>query len=337
MKSSLLLLLISVALCAQSWQAALPGYEFEFPRDHFSHPNYQTEWWYYTGNLHTSDGRRYGFELTFFRQGARLSREAAESEDNVWKPDQLYLAHLALSDLNDHSFYHFERLNRAGPGLAGANLPSARYWNGNWEVRWTALPSAKQQLTAVCDRFALHLDLESAKQPIVQGQDGISRKGPLPGQASHYISFTHLTATGRLQRKGSAIDVSGTAWMDHEFFTEPSDSNLAGWDWFAIQLENNEELMLYRLRSQSGQANPYSSGTYVDSRGQAHFLRAGDFSLIPRETWQSPHSQARYPTAWQIRVPSLQLALEERTELNDQELWSRQHSSPSLLGRGRYV
>jgi predicted secreted hydrolase len=316
-------------LCAQSWQAAVPGYRFEFPRDHFSHPDYQTEWWYYTGNLHSADGHRYGFELTFFRQGVRLSTDAAESEDETWRPDQLYLAQLALSDLDGHSFYHAERLNRAGPGLAGADLPDASYWNGNWEVRWTAIPSAQQQLAAVCDRFALRLDLQSVKPPIIEGQDGVSRKGALPGQASHYISFTRLTASGRLHQKGSATEVSGTAWMDHEFFTEPPDSNLAGWDWFAIQLGNNEELMLYRLRDKSGQFNPYSSGAYIDSQGQTHFLRAGDFSLTPGETWQSPHSQATYPIAWQIRVPSLQLDLAERTELNDQELWSRQGGSPS--------
>jgi predicted secreted hydrolase len=329
MKSSALLFLMPGILCAQNWQAALPGYHFEFPRDHFSHPNYQTEWWYYTGNLHTIEGHRYGFQLTFFRQAAHLSPAAADSEADIWRPDQLYLAHLALSDLDGHSFYHFERLNRAGPGLAGAAFSDARYWNGNWKVRWTALPSAKQQLDAVCDRFALHLDLEPVKPAIIQGQDGVSRKGPLPGQASHYVSFTRITATGRLQQKGAATEVTGTAWMDHEFFTESSDSNLVGWDWFAIQLENKEELMLYRLRSKSGQADAYSSGMYIDSEGRGHFLDADDFSLTPGQTWQSPQSQARYPIAWQIRVPSLRLDLTERTELKDQELWSKEGSSPS--------
>src|SRR5690348_15061968 len=183
--SAVVSFLIPALLWAQNWQAALPGYRFAFPRDHFSHANYQTEWWYYTGNLHSSDGHRYGFELTFFRQGARLSADAAESEDATWRPDQLYLAHLALSDLDGHSFYHAERLNRAGPGLAGMDFSDARYWNGNWEVRWPGLlrnpprtgpvqdvhftlRTAKQQLAAVCGRFALHLTLEPVKMPIVQ-------------------------------------------------------------------------------------------------------------------------------------------------------------------------
>jgi predicted secreted hydrolase len=316
-------------LCAQNWQAALPGYHFEFPRDHFSHPDYQTEWWYYTGNLHAADGHRYGFELTFFRQGAQLSRAADKSEDDAWRPDQLYLAHLALSDLDGHMFYHSERLNRAGPGLAGAALSDARYWNGNWEVRWTALATGKQHLSAVGDRFVLQLDLEPEKPAIVHGRAGVSRKGPLPGQTSHYISFTRLAAAGRLQQKGVFVEVNGTAWMDHEFFTEPPDSDLAGWDWFAIQLKNNEELMLYRLLNKSGQVSRFSSGTYIDSEGRGHFLRAEDFSLKPGKTWQSPHSQAQYPIQWQIHVPSLQLDLIERTELDDQELWSSGSSSPS--------
>jgi predicted secreted hydrolase len=321
--------LLPAILCAQSWQEALPGYRFEFPRDHFSHPDYQTEWWYYTGNLRAVDGHRYGFELTFFRQGAQLAQAAVESEDNIWRPDQLYLAHLALSDLEGHVFYHYERLNRAGPGLAGAALSDARYWNGNWEVTWKDLRSAKQRLAAVGDRFSLQLDLQPVKPPIIQGQDGVSRKGPLPGQASHYISFTRLAAAGRLQQAGAPVEVNGTAWMDHEFFTEPADSNLAGWDWFAIQLKNNEELVLYRLRKKTGQVSPFSSGTYVDSEGRGHFLRAEEFSLIPGKKWQSPHSQAQYPIQWQIHVPSLDLDLAEHTELDDQELWSRGNNSPS--------
>lgn len=337
--------LIPAILCAQNWQAALPGYHFEFPRDHFSHPDYQTEWWYYTGNLLAADGHRYGFELTFFRQAARLSQAALESEDNIWRPDQLYLAHLALSDLDGQRFYHSERLNRAGPGLAGAGFSHGRYWNGNWEVRWTdllrtrstgtvsaaafALADAKQHLSATGDAFTLQLDLEPLKPAIIQGRDGVSRKGPLPGQASHYISFTRLAAAGRLQQKGVSVEVNGTAWMDHEFFTEPADSNLAGWDWFAIQLKNNEELMLYRMRDKSGQVSPFSSGVYIDSEGRGHFLRAEQFSLIPGKTWRSPHSQAKYPIEWRIHVPSLQLDLAEQTELNDQELWSLGSSSPS--------
>ncbi len=330
-------MLLAASLLAEDWQIALPCYTFQFPRDHFSHSAYQTEWWYYTGNLRAQDGHRYGFELTFFRQGVHLPRQVAESEDAVWRPDQLYLAHLALSDIDGQSFYNTERLNRAGPGLAGASLHDGRYWNGNWQVRWASLPDSQQELVAVSNRFTLRLTLQPRKPAVIQGQKGVSQKGPARGQASHYISFTRLAATGELKKEGSVKEVSGTAWMDHEFFSEPPDSNLAGWDWFAIQLENNEELMLYRLREKSGQLDPYSSGSYVDAGGQAHFLDASAFSLNPGVIWQSPQSKARYPIAWQIRVPSLDLELEEQTDLRDQELSGDESGSPSYWeGAVRY-
>ncbi len=330
MRSRILtILLIASALVAQTWQTALPGYHYEFPRDHFSHPDYQTEWWYYTGNLRTADGHRYGFELTFFRQAVHLPPSALKAEDEAWRPDQLYLAHLALSDIDGHSFYHTERLNRAGPGLAGAGLADARYWNTNWHVRWTSLPESTQELEAVCDRFTLRLKLQPRKGPVIQGQEGVSQKGPAAGQASHYISFTRLAASGKIETKNSAVGVSGTAWMDHEFFTEPDTSDLAGWDWFAIQLDNDEELMLYRLRNKSGQPNRFSSGCYVDAQGEMRFLSAAYFSLTPGETWQSPHSRARYPMVWQISIPSLDLNLRQHTDLADQELWTSNDLTPS--------
>ena len=313
----------------QDWKIAQPGYRYEFPRDHFSHPDYETEWWYYTGNLKAANGHRYGFELTFFRQGQRLPGAVKREEAAAWLPDQLYLAHMALTDIDGKSFYHTEKLNRAGPGLAGASLTDSRYWNGNWQVRWTSPPSAEQELTAVCERFTLRLKLVPRKVAVIQGQDGISRKGPAPGQASHYISFTRLQAAGQIEEKESTIKVTGVSWMDHEFFTEPHGSDLAGWDWFAIQLGNQEELMLYRLRNKTGAADRYSSGTYIDSQGEQRFLAAGDFSLTPAGVWKSPHSGASYPISWRIRVPSLDLDLTEKTALDDQELWSKNSLAPS--------
>lgn len=330
MKSRLAALsLLSVfLLSAQQWQLALPGYRFEFPRDHFSHPAYQTEWWYYTGNLQGSAGHRYGFELTFFRQAQPPALTSASSGNPTWQPDQIYLAHLAFSDLSGQTFYHAERLHRAGPGLAGAGLADGRYWNGNWQVRWTSLPGNQQSLVAVSDRFTLTLDLRPLKAPVIQGQGGVSRKGPARGEASHYVSFTRIAASGRLQRNDSSEPVAGVAWMDHEFFTEPPHSDLAGWDWFAIQLDSNEELMLYRLRTRSGVPNAFSSGSYVDPQGAVHFLAAADFTLTPGQLWQSPHSQTRYPVVWNISVPALRLSITAETALKDQELWSRNSASP---------
>ena len=299
--------------------SALSGYHYQFPADHFNHPDFQIEWWYYTGNLHDQSGHRYGFELTFFRQALQLPKSVDESTDPVWRPDQIFLAHLALTDIDGYRFYHTERLNRAGPGLAGVDLNTRKYWNGNWQVYWKNLGSAKQQLQAVCDRFTLTLDLAPRKPPVIHGKDGVSRKGPAVGEASHYISFTRLAAQGQL----NGISVSGLAWMDHEFFTPQPDPTLAGWDWFAIQLENNEELMLYRLRTKSGEISPYSSGTYIDSKGTAQHLTADQITFAPGRVWH------KYPVDWQITIPSLGLQLTERTTLDDQELSTPGSPSPS--------
>ncbi len=342
MKSKLgILLLLAAVGWSQNWQVAAPGYHYNFPRDHFSHPDYQTEWWYYTGNLRGADGHGYGFELTFFREAVRLPQGVAASEGATWRPDQMYLAHLAFSDIDGGEFYHTERLNRAGPGLAGAtagsNEEQQKYWNGNWQVRWSSPESGIQELHAVSERLDLQLTLQPEKPFIIHGQNGLSVKGALPSEASHYISFTRLRATGRAEWKGSSRTLDGLAWMDHEFFTEPPDNTLAGWDWFAIQLDSKEELMLYRLRTKSGQASPYSSGTYVDAKGMAHFLGAGDFVLSPTESWRSALSGASYPIGWKIEVPSLALELAERTSLKDQELFSSNDISPSYWeGAVRY-
>ncbi len=326
-------LLIAAVASAQSWQSAVSGYRYEFPRDHFSHTNYQTEWWYYTGNLHGADGHRYGLELTFFRQAVHLPKQAAASESLAWRPDQIYLAHLAFSDIDGGEFYHTERLNRAGPGLAGASNGAKgepqRYWNGNWQVRWSSLTFGEQELEAVSDRLKIRLTLKPEKPSVVHGQNGLSVKGPLAGEASHYISFTRLRATGHADWKGRSPTLEGLAWMDHEFFTEPRDNSLAGWDWFAIQLDSKEELMLYRLRNKSGQASPYSSGTYVDAKGEAHFLGAGQFALSPVESWRSSLSGASYSVGWKITVPSLDLELIEHTSLKNQELFSSNGITPT--------
>jgi predicted secreted hydrolase len=312
---------------AQRWQLARPGYQYQFPRDHFNHPEYQTEWWYYTGNLRAPDGHRFGFELTFFRQASVVDNASAIPP--VWSPGQIYLAHLALSDIDGHEFYHEQRLNRAGPGLAGASFHDSRYWNGNWQVRWLDVRRGHQKLEAVCDRFRLQLDFTPEKPPVIHGREGVSRKGPQPGEASHYISFTRLGAKGSLQWKNATYALTGLAWMDHEFFTEPDDGTLIGWDWFAIQLDDHQELMLYRIRRKPEVKENFSSGTLIDAKGQAHFLSASDFLLTPGDVWRSPQSGYQYPVSWKISVPCVQLELSEQTDLNSQELFNKNSVSPS--------
>jgi predicted secreted hydrolase len=287
---------------------ALPGYHYQFPRDHFSHPDFQTEWWYYTGNLKAAGGHRYGFELTFFRQAIDRTKARA----TAWDVDDAWLAHLALTDIDGHRFQHWERLNRTGPGIAGASRELARVWNGNWKVQWTG---PKQELQAVTDRFTLRLTFESRKPPVIHGTNGISQKSEGRGHASHYISFTRLITTGTLEENGRTVALTGTSWMDHEFFTHQLAGNQTGWDWLSLQFDDNTELMLFRLRRKDGSIDPYSAGTFVNAAGNSTHLTSKDFVLTPRDRKYGP-----YPIEWRVEVPSLGVEVRVATRLDAQEL-----------------
>ncbi len=326
MRSRLSCLIVAVLL-AQPLQAqyrtALPGYRFEFPRDYFNHPDFQTEWWYYTGNLKSSDGHRFGFELTFFRQA--VTRDSAK--DSPWDVRDLYLAHLALSDLGGQRFYHAERTNRSGPGIAGVSQSEARVWNGNWQIRWRG---DEQDLQAVDDRFQLHLTLRAEKRPVIHGENGVSQKAAGPGRASHYISLTRLASQGSIHLNGKEFAVLGLAWMDHEFFTHQLEADQAGWDWLSLQLDDNTELMLFRIRRKDGSIDPYSAGTFLDSRGRTTHLRQTDFTLEPLgKSWTSPETHAIYPITWKIKIPRLGFELQASTPLASQELAGKTPLSPS--------
>jgi predicted secreted hydrolase len=318
MKSSVAALLaLAVTMSAPAadhpYRLALPNYRFEFPRDHFNHPEFQTEWWYYTGNLRTAQGRRFGFELTFFRQAVDRSSSQA-----VWDLKDVWMAHLALSDIQGGQFLHTERFNRAGPGVAGADLAQARVWNGNWQAEW-AKP-AMQTLQAVADRFSFQLTLRSEKPPVINGQNGVSQKAAGVGKASHYISLTRLATSGTIVLDGKQFSVEGSSWMDHEFFSHQLEGGQTGWDWFSLQLEDHTEFMLFRLRHKDGSSDPYSAGTYVDAQGKPKHLAANDFSVTPGSTWTSPATGGRYPVEWTIDVPSLGLKAAIRTPLRKQEI-----------------
>ena len=315
-------LLLLNPLAAQ-YRTAVPGYRFEFPRDYFNHPDFQTEWWYYTGNLKSTSGHRYGFELTFFRQAA--SRDPAQSA--TWDVKDIYLTHLALSDLDGQHFYHAERTNRAGPGIAGVSASSGRIWNGNWQIQWQG---SDQKLEAIDKQFQLHLTLHPQKSPVIHGENGVSQKSAGAGHASYYISLTRLDAAGKLDLNGEQLEVSGLAWMDHEFFTHQLESDQVGWDWLSLQLEDNTELMLFHIRRKDDSLDPFSSGTYVDAQGKSTHLRASDFVLQPlSQNWTSPATHANYPIAWKIVMPKLDLEFEAHTPLAAQELTGKTTLVPS--------
>jgi predicted secreted hydrolase len=301
---------------AVDFRQALPGYRYEFPRDHFNHPEFRTEWWYYTGNLQAQNGHRYGFELVFFRQGER--RPASSDRDldpSAWRIDDLYLAHLAMTDIDGGAFQSARRLNRAGPGLAGASLDEGRIWNGNWQVAWDKATD-RQTLRAVADGIRFTLDLAPAKPAVIHGENGVSQKAEGPGRASYYVSFPRLEVHGELNGR----PVHGIAWMDHEWFTGQLADNQRGWDWFSVQLDNRTELMLFEIRRDDGSIDRFSAGTYIAHDGHATHLASADFSLAPLAFWTSPATHARYPIEWRIHIPRLKLDLKCAAAIPQQEL-----------------
>jgi len=312
-----LLLLAGLTAEAAEFAVARPGYRYEFPRDDYSHPAFRTEWWYYTGNLRAPGGRRFGFELTFFRQAVK-----AAPASGVWEPRDLYVAHLALSDVGGRRFLHAERINRAGPGLAGTDAARRLVWNGNWQA-------GPDSLRAVAAQFQLDLKLDRRKPPAMHGEGGVYKKGAGDGVASHYISYPRIRATGWLELEGRRYGVEGLAWMDHEFFTCEMEAGQVGWDWMMAHLNNGADLMLLRLRREDGRVDPHSGGSYIDPAGNVRRLRSGDFTMEPLDSWKSPSTNASYPLRWRIRIPALAIALVVSTHLENQELVSASGYTPT--------
>ncbi len=314
------LLIVAPVLAADSssqFTVAREGYRYEFPRDHGSHDTFRTEWWYYTGNLVANDGRAFGYQLTFFRRG--MPTEQVKTLPSKWSVTQLYLAHFAVSDLSKKQFHYAEKLSRAGLGKAGAEPNRLHAWIDQWQAE-SPLQSDHHILHAADGDLAIELDLSPEKPLVVHGASSISRKGTEPGQASHYYSFTRMATVGTVTIGKESFDVTGTSWMDHEFGSADLGKDLVGWDWFSLQLADQTELMLYRLRRTDGSADPVSSGTFIDREGKGHHLSVGDFVLEPLSEWTSPTSKARYPQRWRLAIPSKQLALELIPRMAEQEL-----------------
>jgi len=320
-KRSGIVILLALFSVAATYRQAVPGYHYEFPRDHFNHPEFKTEWWYYTGNLRAADGRRYGFELVFFRK-AQPSRVADNPADNhsAWRIDDLYLAHLALTDIDGRKFHYSERLNRAGPGIAGVSFEDGRIWNGNWQSQWDK-STGVQTISAIEEGIRFKLRLAPRTAPVIHGENGVIQNSEGAGGTACYISFPLMTVDGSL----NGASVTGSAWMDHEWFSNPLDDATQGWDWFSAQFENHTELMLFNLRGTEG----YSSGTYIDAAGRAVHLKRSDFAAQSLDYWTSPKTGARYPIRWRVSVPSLKLAVECAAAIPDQELVSKAKYGPT--------
>ena len=301
---------------APVWRQAKGPRTWSFPADHGAHPGYRTEWWYFTGNLQSEQGRRYGYQLTFFRQGVLPSPANRESS---WAIRDLYPAHLAITDVGQKQFRFAEQISRAGPGLAGAETGRMNVWCLQWSAR---MEKENILLQASVEGMKLNLALQARKPLVLHGVNGLSRKGPSVGNATYYYSFTDLATRGTLApgEPGTMVAVSGTSWFDHEFGSNQLARDQVGWDWFSIHLADGRDLMIYLLRRQDGALAAASSGTLVEKSGRARHLPLAAIKVDVLGRWRSPKTGASYPARWRIAVPTAGIELTMATAVADQEL-----------------
>lgn len=282
------------------FERAVGPWEWQFPQDYGAHPGFQTEWWYYTGNLSTDAGRRFGYQFTIFRRAISPVDYATESE---WRVKQIYMAHFTVSDIQANEFHHAQRYSRGGAGLAGAVTdPLYRVWLEDWQVVARDTQAQQTTITAGMADVSIDLNLEQIKPPALQGENGLSAKGEEPGNASYYYSLSRLLTAGTLTIDGERFEVSGTTWMDHEFSTSALGSEALGWDWFGLHLDGNRELMVGQIRLLDGRKDPYFGGLLVSADGSTQTIPADDIRITPTGRWESPHTGTTYPAGWEIDV-----------------------------------
>ena len=299
----------------EGWRPAAGSWSWSFPADHGAHPDFQTEWWYFTGNVTAAGGRELGYQLTFFRTG--LATKAAMPE-NPWSVRDLYLAHLAVTDGERDRFHWTERASRAGPGLAGAREGRLDVWLRDWKA---AQQGGAIVLTARSGEVELDLTLTPRKPPVLHGEEGLSIKGPGTGQASWYASITDLRTEGTIKVPGEEkLRVSGRSWFDHEFGSNQLAADQEGWDWFGLHLSDGTELMIYQIRRTDGTLEPSSSGTFVAADGSWEHLSGSEINVQAAGTWKSAESGGTYPSAWNIRIPRKDIEIIVTPQVPDQEL-----------------
>lgn len=294
---------------------------FRFPEDHGAHPGFKTEWWYYTGNIQTDEGRRFGYQLTFFRSQTAPSGTVGgwPKPASEWRTLQIYLAHLAISDIQEKTHRQAETMARGALGMAGVGTEgdAVRVYLKDWSAR---LGPEAHRLTAGAPALGLDLDLTPLKPPVAHGDDGYSRKGRAAESASCYYSMTRLATEGRLRIGADEFAVSGSSWMDHEYSTAPLEAGIGGWDWFSLQLDDGTDLMAYFLREPDGRFNPATSATFVDRRGEGTHIAFPGIQLEATSFWESPETGAVYPSGWTLSIPSLDLTLSVSPAFADQEM-----------------
>ena len=296
---------------------ALEPRAFSFPGDHGPHPEFKHEWWYFTGNLadESGSGRRFGYQVTFFRIG--LAADGAPRRSR-WATQQVWMAHVALSDIRAGEHHARERLVRGTLGLAGTRLKPLRVWVESWSLSRQE-DSGPWRLEIGTDAFSLDLELNALRSPALQGDQGLSQKNAEPGNASYYYSIPRLETRGELTIQDQAYQVQGLSWLDREWSTSALGPDQAGWDWFSMQLDDGTDIMFYRLRRKDGRPDPHNRGSAQLSDGTHVDLLPEEVELRPLKWWESKDGR-RYPIVWEFYAQRLQRRIRVQALIPDQQM-----------------
>jgi predicted secreted hydrolase len=285
---------VQAILAAPNYSPVSAGHALNFPADYGSHPQFRTEWWYVTGWLSTEHGDPLGFQITFFRTKPDID----ESNPSAFTPHQLLIAHCAISDPKRGRLWQDQRIRRAGLNLAEATEGDTHVWIDRWSLQ---RKDARYVATIQADDFSLDLTLVETQAMLLNGEAGVSRKGPAPEAASYYYSLPHLGVSGTIRRQGLANQVTGEAWLDHEWSSEYLDADAVGWDWIGINLDDGSALMAFRIRDAQGNTR-WAGGTLRAKNGQIQILQPGDVDFRSGRRWTSPRTGIAYPVQWSIRA-----------------------------------
>ena len=316
MKRLLVFCVVAFAVAAADWRVAEPGWSYEFPRDHHVHADFKTEWWYFTGDLADDSGRRFGYQLTFFRQGIRPP-EARDPTMSRFVVRDLKFAHFTVTDATGERFRVEQKTSRGAFGEAGFDGGERLAWIESWTLQLK--PDGGFVLHADGD-MAIDLQLETNKPPAIHGTEGVSTKAAGEGHASHYYSLTRLATEGTMRVGGKDLHVRGESWFDHEWASSQLAPDQVGWDWLSVAFDDGTELMLYQMRLENGAADPASSGTWIAADGSTTHLARSAFHMTPTSWWKSGKTNAKYPIEWRIEIPDRALQIQVRPVLTDQEL-----------------
>ena len=304
---------------------ALPGRQLTFPRDRGAHPDVRTEWWYVTGNAKSikPDDREFGFQLTFFRSRV----DSTQAMASKFAARQLIFAHAAITDVQGKKLWHDQRIARAGFGVASASELDMDLKLRDWSLK---ADGANYSAELPTTDFTIRLRFQETQSVLLQGQQGLSRKGPEEKQASYYYTQPQLATNGTLQIQGQSIEVSGRAWLDHEWSDELLHPSAVGWDWIGMNLDDGGALTAFRLRDKDGKA-VWDGGSFRSSSGELRIFRRGEVSFQPLRTWTSPLSRTSYPVQWRVITPVASYSVSAL--IDNQELDSR-NSTGSIYWEG---